>query len=126
HPEQTLEVGPFKISFLETEHPVVCYAFRIEAGGESIVYTADSSYLDGFVEFTKDADLFVCECNFYADQDGKPAGHMNSIDAGSLAHDANVGELLLTHLPHYGDHEELIQQASERYSGKIEVSHAGW
>ncbi len=30
NPSEQLEVGPFKISFLETNHPVPCYAMRIE------------------------------------------------------------------------------------------------
>lgn len=125
-PYQKLNIGPFEISFLKTDHPVPCFAMRFEADGESIVYTADSAYLDEFIHFTEQADLFVSECNFYADQDGRPAGHMNSTDAASIARDAEVGQLLLTHLPHYGEHKSLIQEAGEVFTGSIDVATSGW
>lgn len=125
-PFQKLNAGPFTISFMKTEHPVPCYAMRFEAGDQSIVYTADSSYLSEFVAFAKDADLFVCECNFYEDQDAGKAGHMNSTDAATLANEAGVGHLLLTHLPHFGNHEDLIQQAGKTFSGKIDLARTGW
>lgn len=111
-PYQKLEVGPFSVTFMKTEHPVTCFAMHFEAGGEAIVYTADTSYLEDFIHFAKGADLLVSECNFYADQNGRPAGHMNSIDAASIARDADVGQLLLTHLPHFGHHADLQKQAS--------------
>jgi ribonuclease BN (tRNA processing enzyme) len=70
--------------------------------------------------------LYVSECNFYADQNGKAAGHMNSIDAGTIAKEAGVGELLLTHLPHFGNHEDLVQQAQEVFPGKVDLARTGW
>jgi ribonuclease BN (tRNA processing enzyme) len=125
-PNETLKIGPLSISFMETKHPVPCFAMRFETGGHSIVYTADSAYLPGFVDFAKGADLYVSECNFYADQNGKAAGHMNSIDAGTIAKEAGVGELLLTHLPHFGNHEDLVQQAQEVFPGKVDLARTGW
>lgn len=125
-PYQKLNVGPFSITFMKTEHPVPCYAMRFEAEDESIVYTADSSYLSEFIQFAKDTDLFVSECNFYADQDGSKAGHMNSIDAANVAKEAGVGELLLTHLPHYGNHSDLVKQAGEVFSGNVGLASTGW
>lgn len=125
-PDKKLQIGPFKISFLKTKHPVPCFATRFEAGNHSIVYTADSSYLPEFVSFAKGADLFVSECNFYADQDGAKAGHMNSHDAAGIARDAGAGELLLTHLPHFGNHEDLVEQACEVFSGKVSLARIGW
>lgn len=59
----------------------------------TVVYTADSSYQDSFIPFSKDADLLISECNFYADQDGTSAGHMNSLEAGRIAKEAGAGEL---------------------------------
>ncbi|MBQ4347838.1 MAG: MBL fold metallo-hydrolase, partial [Firmicutes bacterium] len=61
-------------------------------------------------------------CSFYADMDGSGPGHMNSHDAGTLAQKAAVKELILTHLPHFGEHEILIKQAAEKYLGKITLA----
>ncbi|PLR83762.1 hypothetical protein CVD25_12040 [Bacillus canaveralius] len=122
HPAEVLTVGPFSIRFLRTDHPVPCYAMRIETGGKVFVYTADTSYKHELEQFSKDADLLLCECNFYKEQDGKNAGHMNSLDAGKLAAVANVKRLILTHLPHYGDIQRLKEEAAEVFNGPILVA----
>lgn len=124
--DRAFKIGPFAIQFLETDHPVPCYGMRIEAGGKTLVYTADTSYKDEFVPFSSGADLLVCECNFYKHQNGKNAGHMTSYDAGTLAQKANVKKLLLTHLPHYGNIEQLKEEAAEMYSGSIALAAYQW
>ena len=122
NPKGALEIGPFKVAFLETNHPVPCYAMRFEAGGKSFVYTADTSYKEEFVEFSRGADVLLSECNFYSSQSGKGAGHMNSTDCGALARKAEVKNLILTHLPHFGNIEDLIAQASEEWDGPISLA----
>ncbi|MGG3918403.1 MBL fold metallo-hydrolase [Parageobacillus thermoglucosidasius] len=124
-PEQPLQVGPFHITFMKTVHPVTCYAMRITAGDATVVYTADSSYLPEFAPFAKDADLLICECNFYAGQNAAPAGHMTSEEAATIARDANAGELWLTHLPHFGEHMQLVSEAGAVFSGKIQLAKTG-
>ncbi|WP_071459090.1 MBL fold metallo-hydrolase [Bacillus massilinigeriensis] len=124
-PVQKLRIGPFAITFLHTVHPVPCYAMRIEAAGKSFVYTGDTAYKDDFASFARNADMLLCECNFYGNMDGKGAGHMNSIDAGMLASRANVKNLVLTHLPHYGELNELAKEASKQYEGNIMLAEEG-
>src|SRR5690625_3403193 len=75
-PGETLYIGPFTIEFLETKHPVLCYGMRISDGKSTLVYTADTAYQEDWIHFSKDADLLITDCNFYADQDGAAAGHM--------------------------------------------------
>lgn len=121
-----LEIGPFTIDFIETRHPVPCFAMRFAAGGQTVVYTADSSYVPEFIDFTMGADLLVSECNLYADQDGNEIGHMNSADAAAIAEQAGVPCLLLSHLPHFGNHQNLKQQAASDFSGHIDLASIGW
>ncbi|WP_010093681.1 MBL fold metallo-hydrolase [Ornithinibacillus scapharcae] len=124
-PTQTLTVGPFSITFQKTKHPVPCYGMRITDGQSVIVYTADTSYQEDWIAFSKDADLLITDCNFYANQDGSGAGHMTSKEGGHIASEANVKELILSHLPQYGNREDLIQQASEVFNGKIRLAEEG-
>lgn len=125
NPDKKLDIGPFRLSFMEAIHPVPCYAMRIEAGGKSLVYTADTAYKEEFVGFAEGCDLLLSECNFYGGQNGKGAGHMNSFDNGRLAQKAKVKQLVLTHLPHYGQLDQLIHEASGVYSGKISLAGEG-
>ncbi|WP_141433182.1 MBL fold metallo-hydrolase [Bacillus sp. 03113] len=121
-PQKGLDLGPFKISFLRTNHPAICYAMRIEAEGKSIVYTGDTSFKEELIPFSMEADLLLCECNFYHNQDGKAAGHMTSTEAGYLAQKAKVKNLILTHLPHFGNIEQLINEASIEYDGPLSLA----
>jgi ribonuclease BN (tRNA processing enzyme) len=99
---------------------------RITSGNKTIVYTADGSYSEDIVKFSRDADLLMCECNFYAEQSGSSAGHMNSTDAARTAKNADVKKLLLTHLPQYGDLNELLRDAEKTFKGEIELAGTGW
>jgi len=121
-PNTGLSVGPFQVSFLKTNHPVPCYAMKFQVKGKAVVYTADSSFKEDFIEFSRNADVLLCECNFYGHQNGKSAGHMNSIEAGNFADKAGVKQLILTHLPHYGNLADLITEASGQYTGIIKLA----
>ncbi|EUJ19841.1 MBL fold metallo-hydrolase [Listeria aquatica] len=123
---EVLTVGPFTISFLKTIHPVPCYAMRIEANGKVLVYTADSAYQESFIPFAKEADLLITDTNFFKEMAGKSKVHMASVEVGKLAQQANVKSLLLSHLPQVGDLEKLKQEASEVYSGPVEIATKGF
>ncbi|KMJ57904.1 hypothetical protein AB685_13785 [Bacillus sp. LL01] len=125
-PSKALKVGPFTIEFLKTTHPVPCYAMKVSTEEGSFVYTADTSYQESFIPFTKGADLLICECNLYAHQNGQAAGHMNSHDAAKVAKGAEVPELLLTHLPHFGTVDQLVEEAATIFKGKIALAHKGY
>jgi ribonuclease BN (tRNA processing enzyme) len=124
-PNAALKVGPFTVRFLLTKHPVTCYAMRFEVDGKALVYTADTSYIEEFVSFSEGAELLLSECNFYGNQDGSGAGHMNSFDAGKLATRAKVKQLVLTHLPHYGELQQLVEESKQHFSGPISLAHTG-
>jgi ribonuclease BN (tRNA processing enzyme) len=52
-------------------------------------------------------------------------GHLTAGEAGRLAVRAQVGFVLLTHLPHYGDHQELILQSLEGARMELESQKNG-
>ncbi|PMC40329.1 hypothetical protein CJ195_01050 [Bacillus sp. UMB0899] len=124
--KEALSIGPFSITFLKTTHPAPCFAMKITDMKSTVIYTADTSYQENFIPFSTNADLLIAECSLYAHQDGTSAGHMNSREVGHIAQEAQVKQLLLTHLPHYGDHADLIAQANEQYKGKINLASTGF
>ena len=125
-PNQSLTIGPFTITFLRTIHPAPCFAMRITDQQSTIVYTADSSFQETFIPFTKGADLLIAESSFYGNQDGTNAGHMNSKEAATIAKGAGVKQLLLTHLPHFGEHDQLVKEAKELYTGQVVLASSGY
>lgn len=124
-PSGEVTIGPFTITFLRTKHPVPCFGMRITDGEEVIVYTADTAYQNEWIEFAAHADLLITDCNFYEAQDGTDAGHMNSKEGAIIASKANVGELILSHLPQYGDNEQLVTEAKNYYDGNIQLAYEG-
>ncbi len=123
--DDTLTVGPLTISFLETHHPVPAYAMRITetATGEVLVFTADTAYFSELAPFAHDADLLLTDTNFYDDKTGKK-WHLTAGESGQIAHDANVKKLVLTHLPQWGDLDQLVAQAQATAGSGVQVSHA--
>ncbi|TFB22072.1 MBL fold metallo-hydrolase [Filobacillus milosensis] len=119
------QIGPFNITFMKTKHPKPCYAMRIECGDDVIVYTADTSYFKELVTFSENADLLIAECSFYKGMNGTKAGHMTSEEVGRLASKANVNEVWLSHLPHFGEHQQLFEEASELYQGRMKLAYEG-
>ncbi|PLS18821.1 hypothetical protein CVD28_04975 [Bacillus sp. M6-12] len=120
--DKPVTIGPFTFTFMKTIHPAPCFAMRIESGGKTIVYTGDTAYMDELSEFASDANLLLCESNFYGHMDGSGAGHMTSRDAGRVAHQADAMLLMLTHLPHFGDLSQLKKEAAEIFKREIAIA----
>lgn len=120
--ESNLNLGPFNISFIKNAHPVEAYSVRIKCEHKIVSFTSDTSYFENLTPFFQDSDVLIAECSFYSDMDGTKAGHLNSSQAGILAEKANVKKLILTHLPHFGDLDNLLIQAKEHYNGEITLA----
>ena len=121
--DESLEMGPFSITFMKTIHPVVCYAMRIveKSTGKVFVFTGDSGYLEGFIEFTKEADLFLADTYLFAGNE-RHFAHFTSQEAGELARLAGAKQLVLTHLPQFGDLQQLQEEAQLAAGEDVVVS----
>ncbi|MTD31430.1 MBL fold metallo-hydrolase [Planomicrobium sp. YIM 101495] len=123
--EEKLQIGPWEVSFCETVHPVYCLALRFESNGKAAVFTADSAWRDELVGFAEGADLLVSESNLYEKYLGIISGHMSGSQAGKLAEEAGVKQLVLTHLPQYGELGEILQAAKGQFAGPTEFAEIG-
>lgn len=68
------------------------------------------------VDFARDSDLLLHEATFHhaMQEEASKWGHSTAADAARVARDADVGQLLLTHISQrYGDAEELLAEAKE-------------
>ena len=116
-------IGDLKFEFLKTVHPVPAYAIRVtDKEGKVLVYTADTTYFDGLVDFSKDADLLIADTNFPEDVTGRKA-HLNTKEAGTLAKEAKVKRLMISHLPQTVDLDTMLSQ-TQKYAGDVPVVRA--
>ena len=124
-PQSSLHLGAFEFRFCRNIHPDPCFSMRIEAAGRSLVYIADTSWSDELVQIAQNADLLLCESSLYDEYRGMIPGHLTAGEAGDIASKAGVQRLVLTHLPHFGEHQRLLEQAGKSYSGNIELAATG-
>jgi ribonuclease BN (tRNA processing enzyme) len=98
---------------------------RIEENDLALVYIADTGYTDDLVEFALKADLLLCESSLYDEYQGRIPGHLTAGETGHIADAADVQHLVLTHLPHFGNHSMLVEQARKKYKGTVELATTG-
>ncbi|MEV9641164.1 MBL fold metallo-hydrolase [Mammaliicoccus sciuri] len=121
----TVQIGPFTVSFCPTVHPVYCLAMKFTVDDKSVVFTADTEWADQLVSFAKNTDLLISEANLYEEHIGKSPGHLAGSQAGKLASEASAEQLVLTHLPHHGDLQDILQAAQTTFTGTAEIAEVG-
>lgn len=119
------EIGPFTCTFMKDIHPVETYSIKIVCDNKSIVFTSDTSFTHDLISFAANSDLLITECSLYEGMDGVGSGHMTSGDAGILAYQSKAKRVLLTHLPHYGDLNDLVVSAQKQGNQNIELAESG-
>ncbi|MEH3033604.1 MAG: MBL fold metallo-hydrolase [Aeromicrobium erythreum] len=115
------EVGPFRITWAQVDHPVPAYGMRIEAGRSVISYSGDSGPVDSLVDLARDADLFLCEASFVESADNPPHLHLTGAEAGTIATDAAARRLLVTHVPAWTDVAEVESDVKTTWQGPYDI-----
>lgn len=119
-------VGSLSFSSQSNIHDVPSYSLKVrEDKGSCFVYSGDTGYYSQFCEFAAEADWLICECSLYAEQIGLVPGHLSSSEVGEIAKNSNVHNVMLTHLPNYGDREVLTKEVGRIYSGNVVLAHMG-
>lgn len=91
--------------------------------GLSIAWVTDTLPIPEIVPFVKDVDLLISCANYGSDEDREKANrhrHMTFSDAATIAKNANVGTLLLTHFSQAMRHpEEYKENATSIFPNTI-------
>ena len=119
-----VKVGPISMSFHRTDHPVPTFAVRMEAGGSSLGYSADSGPAWSLSSLGPGLDLALCEATFLADKEGT-VQHLSARQAGRTAQEAGVKRLVLTHLTPGVDREAARREAASEFHGELHVASSG-
>ena len=108
------DVGPFHVTPLEQDHPDGVVAFRVEAGGRSLVFATDCEHrapdgqrtesMDAMVRLAQGADVLIHDAQYtrdeYCGQRGAPRagwGHATIDEAVAVARAAGCGRTFLFH-----------------------------
>ena len=124
-----VEGKDWKVTAAEVAHcqpQLISLAYRLEAEGQSIVFSGDAAPTPALTDLTKGADVLVNMCHFINGVVTDPrlttccSGHL---DAARTAQEAGVRTLVLTHITEQvgrpGIRERLIREAGEIFDGNI-------
>lgn len=118
---EAVRLGDCRITACPTLHSRESVAFKVDSEGRSVVFTGDTDYGVGLVDFCRDVDLLVADCSFPDEM--KMGGHMVPSECGRLATEAGAGHLVLSHL--YATEvpdAARVTQAARAYAGPISLA----
>jgi ribonuclease BN (tRNA processing enzyme) len=113
------QLGPFAVRTVPVRHPVPAYAVRVEAGGRSLVYSGDTAACSALVELARGVDVLLCEAAWAGSPPPVPGIHLSGREAGEHAAQAEVGRLLITHVPAWESVDAAVAGARATYSGAV-------
>jgi ribonuclease BN (tRNA processing enzyme) len=91
------EVAGFSITPRAVSHYTQpTYGLRVEAGGRTLAYSADTGPTPALADLAAGADLFLCEATLDQPEHGL-RGHLAAAEAAAAAQEANTRRLLLVH-----------------------------
>lgn len=123
--DSTYYIDDIKISFHSNKsHSIETYAIKLENEWFKIIYTSDIGNTDNMIEFSKDADILICESSFVKSHNINLTTHLHAFEAASIAKSANVKKLILTHFWPETDVFEYLTEALEIFSN-TEVAEEG-
>ncbi len=95
--------GPFEVTVAPLSHPDPVYAYRIDAGGRSVVYATDTEHGDvideRLVELCRGADVLIYDAQYLPEEfpAKKGWGHSTYLAGAEIAAAAGVQTLALFH-----------------------------
>ncbi|RKO67709.1 MBL fold metallo-hydrolase [Desulfofundulus salinus] len=118
-------VGPVRLFFLPARHSLPAYSVGVEGSGY-FVYSGDSAPTEELAALAHEAGIFLCEASGLDQDAGFLRGrHMTAREAGTLARQARVKELIITHFyPEY-DLSVLKAEAEAGFGGTVELAAEG-
>ena len=124
--DREVTVGPFVLRFAQTAHSILCFGIRVEAGGRTLAYSADTGPSESIEALAREAHLFLCESTLPAqhEEQAPRVGHLSGRLAGQMAARAGVQRLLLTHffVPYGDDTEEARAGAAKEFGGQVLIA----
>jgi ribonuclease BN (tRNA processing enzyme) len=120
----SVRIGELSCTFHRTDHPVETLAVRIDGGGLTLGYSADTGPRWPLAELGADLDLMLCEGTYTSEHEGT-AGHLSGRQAGELARRAGAKRLVVTHRWPTVDASALIAEAELAFGGPVEEAVIG-
>ncbi|SMD10082.1 MBL fold metallo-hydrolase [Pedobacter nyackensis] len=87
------------------------HGLRVEILGKVIAYSGDTSWTEALLPLSDEADVFICECNFFSTQ---VKGHMNYLELEKRLPEFSCKRILLTHFD-----QEMLERLGQLKLGYL-------
>ncbi len=125
-PGAAFTVGGCAVSLHPGRHAAPNCGARVESPSGTLAYTGDTGLAEGLTGLAQGVDLLLAEATLDATDHGAH-GHLSAADAGGVATENGVGELVLTHFA-TGDPvvlERRRKAASAVFDGRVHIAKPG-
>ena len=112
-----LDLPGFGLSWAPAEHRPESIAYRLEGENGAFVYTGDTEYAETVVELACGAHTLLIECSFPDDM--PVSGHLTPSGVASIAREAGVERVVLTHVYPRADALDLVPEVRRGYEGEV-------
>jgi ribonuclease BN (tRNA processing enzyme) len=114
-----LQFESFSVDWLKVLHNRESVGYRFHCDQKIISFSGDSSYCPELVNLCRYADIAFLECSF--PDENEKAGHLTPVKVGQISREAEIKQLVITHL--YPELQRLdpVLLIKKIYSGKIMV-----
>jgi ribonuclease BN (tRNA processing enzyme) len=114
-------VGDLTLTFSRTDHPGETLAVRVDGGGASLGYSADTGPGWSLSALGSGLDLALCEATLPR-ADERRVQHLSARQAGTSARAAGAAELVLTHLQPGLDAERSRAEGAAAFGAPVHVA----
>jgi ribonuclease BN (tRNA processing enzyme) len=128
-PGQVVEGAGWTVRTVEVHHfapHLVCYGYRLDADGRSLVYSGDTGPCRALAELAQDCDVLVHMCHYLSGTELSKtvaAFTMGHRELAQLAQGARVRNLVLSHVTTQFDRpgmrERVLREIGEIYEGDV-------
>ena len=116
------QLGALTLRFSQTDHPPETLALRVDGAGRSFAYSADTGPRWSFSALGDGIDLALCEATYLSTDEGDKVRHLSARQAGTMAREAGVGQLVLTHLQPGTDPDASRREGAETFGRDVAVA----
>jgi ribonuclease BN (tRNA processing enzyme) len=120
----TVDVGTMRFTFSKTDHGPETLAMRVESGGRTLGYSADTGSAWSLDALGPGLDLVLCEASLSTEEEDTMQ-HLSARQAGAQARSVGAGRLVLTHIWATLDPEQSRRDGAEAFGGPVEVATVG-
>ena len=117
-------IGTLEATFSRTDHGPETLGTRIDAGGRSLGYSADTGPAWSLEALGPGLDLALCEASVPTEQEGKMQ-HLSARQAGEQAKAAGAGRLVLTHLWPTLDLDRCRDDGAAAFGAPVDIARVG-